>query len=137
MAKEKTEKPDWLEYSPKEIGEMAKNLANTGKGKSQIGLILRDQYGIASAKKATGKKIHEILEEQGIKEELPEDMLELIRKSVKVTGHMTANKKDYTAKRGYELTVSKIRKLAKYYKKKNMVPKNWFYSDETAKLLVK
>ncbi len=42
-----------------------------------------------------------------------------------------------SAKRGLMLTVSKIRALEKYYKKKGKLPMQWRYSAETAALLAK
>lgn len=134
------QKSDWVEYNPEELKEIIKNLYNSGKTKSQIGIILRDQYGIPSIKTITGKKVSQIIKELNIKsdkKELPEDLLSLIKKSVKIKKHLEENKKDNTAKRGYELTVSKIRRLVKYYKHKKILPENWYYSEETAKLLVK
>ncbi len=131
------EKADWVEYKANEIIKIIIDLANTGLKKSQIGVILRDQYGIPNVKTLTGKKISAILDENNFKEELPEDLLNLIRKSVELQEHLTDHKKDFKAKRGYELTVSKIRRLAKYYAKKKKIPESWKYSEETAKLLVK
>ena len=133
----KNKKFEWIEFSNEEIVEAIKNLANEGVSKSEIGMILRDQYGIPDVKELTGKTVSEILSEQGIKEEIPEDLLNLIKKSVVIREHMNSNKKDFTAKRGYQLTVSKIRRLVSYYQKKGILSKEWRYSDEKARLLVK
>lgn len=133
----KGKKFEWLDLSSEEIAETIKTLANEGVSKSEIGIILRDQYGIPDVKKATGKTISKILSEQGIKEEIPEDLLNLIKKSVIIREHMNSNKKDFTAKRGYQLTVSKIRRLVLYYQKRKILPKEWRYSEEKARLLVK
>ncbi len=127
----------WVEYKPEEIAELIKKLYNEGKTKSEIGLILRDQYGIPSVKAVTGKTISQILEEAGIKEEIPEDLMNLIRKSVKLMEHLETHRKDFKAKRGYELTVSKIRRLVEYYKSKGKLPAHWRFTEENAKLLVK
>lgn len=125
------------EYSEEEIVEFIVNLSNAGHSKSSIGTILRDQYGIGNLKKATGKTVSDVLTEKGLAEEIPEDMMNLITRSVVLQEHMAANKKDYKAKRGYQLAVSRIRRLAKYYIKNGKLPKGWRYSEETAKLLVK
>ncbi len=129
--------PAWVEYKTKEITELITNLANSGHTPSQIGLILRDQHGIPSVKSVTGKTIQKILAENDLAGDLPEDLLNLIRRSVKLKTHMEKNRKDFTAKRGYQLTVSKIRRLVKYYVKENRMPKTWHFSDEKAALLVK
>lgn len=83
------------------------------------------------------KTILQILSENGIKPEVPEDLLFLIKKAVALDEHLKKNKKDASAKRGCEMTVSKIRKLVKYYIKSKRLPADWRYSIETAKLLVK
>jgi len=133
----KIKKFEWVELSEQEIAEAIIKLANEGVSKSEIGLVLRDQYGIPSVKDVTGKTITEILTEQGVKEEIPEDLLNLIKKSVTLKEHMEENTKDFTAKRGYQLTVSKIRRLVNYYRKKSVLPKGWRFTEEKARLLVK
>jgi len=137
MAKTENKAFEWVDFSAEEIVETIKSLANEGVSKSEIGMILRDQHGIPSVKAVTGKTITDIYGELGFKEELPEDLLNLIKKSVTLKEHMETNTKDFTAKRGYELTVSKIRRLSKYYKKKKILPKEWRYTEERARLLVK
>lgn len=127
----------WVEYKPKEIEELIVNLANQGHSGSDIGAMLRDQHGIPSVRQLTKKTILQILNEGGIKQDVPEDLLALIRKAVSLKEHMKKNKKDCTAKRGYELTVSKIRRLVAYYIKAKRLPSTWRYDIETAALLVK
>jgi ribosomal protein S15P/S13E len=135
--KQKKERAVWVEYKPQEIVEMIVNLANQGHSASEIGIILKDQHGVLNVKAATKKTILEILQEAGIKQEVPEDLLSLIRKAVALDEHLKKNKKDASAKRGYEMSVSKIRRLTAYYLKKKRLPANWRYDIETAKLLVK
>lgn len=129
--------PEWVEYKPKEVIELIISLSNQGFSPSEIGTTLRDQYGIPSIRSLTKKKLEEILEENGIKTDVPKDLLNLIKKSVSLRKHMTDNNHDYTAKRGYQLTVSKILRLSHYYIEKGKLPKDWKYSAETAALLVK
>lgn len=129
--------PDWVEYKPAEVEQIILDLANSGLTSSLIGMTLRDQYGIPSVKKLTGKTIETILSEKGIEADFPRDLLNLISRSVTLQKHIEKNKKDMTAKRGYQLTVSKIRRLTKYYSKKSQLPKEWRYTPEQASLLVK
>jgi len=138
MAETKSEtRFPWVEYKPKEIEELVGKLHHEGKTKSEIGAILRDQYGVPSVEAITGKKISQILKEQGIKEQIPEDLMSLIKKSVKLLEHMEQHRHDFKSKRGYELTVSKIRRLVNYYKEKGVLPAEWEFTPENAKLLVK
>ena len=131
------EKPSWVELKPKEVEEAIVNLANAGHSQSEIGSMLRDQYGVPSVKAVTGKTIGAILEENKLLADIPEDLMNLIRKSVMLQKHSAKNKKDFTAKHGFQLTVSKIRRLVNYNKKKGKLPSTWRYSEETAALLVK
>ena len=46
-------KPDWVTYSNEEIEEMILKFTKEGKSTSEIGIILRDTYGIPSVKEST------------------------------------------------------------------------------------
>ena len=54
-------RPEWVTYSDEEIEEMILKFNREGKSTSEIGIILRDQYGIPSVKDVTGERITEIL----------------------------------------------------------------------------
>jgi len=136
-AKKKVIQATGKEFDSKEIEEQIVSLANAGHSASKIGLILRDEHGVANFVESSGKGIQQVLKENGLLGEMPEDLLNLIRRSVVLFNHMQKNKKDFSAKRGYELTVSKIRRLTKYYSKKDRIPTGWVYSPEQAALLVK
>jgi len=135
--KEEKEECYWVRMKPKEIEELIVKLANAGHTASEIGIILRDQYSVPSTKALTKKRITKVLEEYGLKEEVPRDLLNLIKLSVKQLNHLEKNKKDYSAKRGYQIAVSKIRKLAKYYIREKRLPSEWRYTPEKAALMVK
>ncbi|HLD57599.1 MAG TPA: 30S ribosomal protein S15 [archaeon] len=127
----------WVTHNPKEIEEIVLKLARQGMQSAQIGLILRDQYGIPLSKIFTKKKVSQLLKENNLYPKLPEDMLNLLKKAVNLRLHMEKNKKDYTSYRGLELTESKIRRLGKYYKNSKVLPADWKYDPERARLLVK
>ncbi|HLC36516.1 MAG TPA: 30S ribosomal protein S15 [archaeon] len=129
--------PKWVELNAKEVEKIIVDLNNHGTSESEIGMILRDMHGVPSVKALTGKRIGEILEEKGMASDIPRDLLNLIRTSVKLQKHMEKNKKDNVSKRGYQLTVSKIRKLARYYTETGKLEQGWKYTPEGAALLVK
>ncbi len=79
------EKPVWIEYKPKEIEELVVSLSNQGHSASEIGAILRDQHGVLDVRQATKKTILFILTEAGIKQDVPEDLLYLIKKAEALT----------------------------------------------------
>ncbi len=124
----------WVRYSPKEVELLIVKLSKQGMLPSKIGLVLRDTYGIPSVKLVTGKSITEILEKKGIKSELPEDLLFLIKKYVSEVKHFKNNHKDMTAKRGIILTRSKIDKLVKYYKRVGKLSPDWKFDVDKAAL---
>jgi ribosomal protein S15P/S13E len=125
------------DLKPSQIEELVVELANQGQNASQIGTVLRDQHGVPKVKLLTGKTIQDILGKHKLGGEIPEDLMALIRRVVALDNHMQANKKDFSAKRGYQLTVSKIRRLVAYYHEKKRLPADWRYSIEKARLLVK
>lgn len=128
--------PPWLKYKPEEVEQLVIKLAREGYPLSMIGIILRDQYGIPDVKQITGKKILKILKENNLAPEIPEDLLNLMKKAVKIRKHLEIHKKDYHSKRGLIITESKINRLVDYYKRKGILPKDWRYTPERAKILV-
>lgn len=129
-------KPSWVRYSSKEIEQLILKLHKAGESTSEIGIILRDTYGVPDVKAITKKRITKILEDNKVVLKLPEDLTNLIRKDIALMAHLEINKKDMPAKRGHQLTESKIKRLVKYYKKINKLPKDWNYDVKKAKLLV-
>lgn len=126
----------WVRYKPKEAEMLILKLAKDGKTASHIGLILRDTYGIPSVKTLIGKSITEILKEKQLLSEIPEDILALIKKSIKLEKHMEENKQDMTAKRGILLATSKIMRLVKYYKNSGRLPKDWKFDKSKVRLMI-
>lgn len=57
--------PQWLKLSPEEVKEQIYKLAKKGLNPSQIGVVLRDSYGVAQVKNVTGNKILRILKSKG------------------------------------------------------------------------
>jgi len=111
------EKPYWSNLKPKEVEKLVVELASKGIRPVKMGLILRDSHGIYSVKEITGKKIKRILEEKGIETE-SYDLVRIERRIKVLKKHLEKNKKDTRAKRGLQLTQAKLRRLKKYYKKK-------------------
>ena len=125
----------WLMYDKEEIKELILKLAREGKTNAQIGLILRDQYGVPDVR-ALDMKISKVTQEE-VKKEVPEDMYNLLVQAVNLHKHLQQSKKDNKALHGLHLVESKIRRLGKYYVKNKKLPPGWKYSIDRAKLLVK
>src|SRR3989344_294630 len=129
--------PVWLRYKPKEVELLIAKLAKEGKNSSEIGIILRDTYGIPDVRTLCKKKITGILKEKNLTTEIPEDLLALIRRSVAIRKHLEANVKDQTARRGITLTESKIKSLIKYYKATGKLASEWKFDPERAGFFTK
>lgn len=128
--------PSWLKYKPNEVEKLVLKLAKEEKSTSEIGTILRDTYGIPNVKSVTGKKINAILKENKVNSKIPEDLANIIKRIIAITTHLNTNKHDQTAKRGLQLTESKLRRMVTYYTKRKMLPEGWKYSREKLKLLL-
>ena len=131
-------KTDWVKTKRAEIDKVIVELAKEGKQSAEIGLILRDQYGIPSTRDSYKERIARIMKKHKVYNEvLPEDMYNMVKKAVNLRKHMDKNRKDYTSYRGLELTESKIRRLAKFYKRQGALPDKWKWDPEKAKLWIK
>lgn len=129
-------KPVWIRYTAKEIEQLVVKLVKAGKSASEIGVILRDTYGVPDVKTLTKKKISRILDENKISPKLPYDLVALIKKDIAIMKHLETNRRDMTARRGLILTESKIRRLTKYYKRVDKLSADWSYDRGKAKLLI-
>lgn len=129
--------PHWLNYKQEEVEQLILNKSQKGLTKSEIGTVLRDQYGIPSVKELTKKNINSILKSRGINEPLPEDLVALYRKAVKLHMHVDKQRKDKHSVRSMVVLENRIKRLIKYYKEKKMLPLDYEYSLETARLVVK
>ena len=127
--------PSWLSYKKAEVEQLVIKLSKKGLQTSQIGLQLRDSYGIPDVKMITKKSISQILKENKTYPEIPEDLQNLVKRVIQIKKHLETNKKDNVSKRGLQLTEAKIRRLEKYYKKNSKLPDKWKYRSDKAKLL--
>lgn len=128
--------PRWVKYKKDEVQDLIIKLVKEGNASAQIGLILRDQYGIPDVKVITGKTITQIMKENEVYPKIPEDMLNLLKKAVNLREHLKRSKADKHSKRGLENLESKIRRLGKYYVREGVLPKDWTYKPEQAKLII-
>ena len=131
------EKPKWVKYSKQEVEKLIVKLAKEGQSSSQIGITLRDQYGIPRIREIVPTGTVSVMDENKLSKALPEDMHNLIKKAARVRDHLEKNKKDSAAIHGVELINSKIRRLSKFYKRQGRLPQEWKYDPEQAKLLIR
>ena len=120
--KVKAEKPE----------KIIEELAKKGESPSRIGIILRDQFGIGSVRKETGKKMGKLLEESGSAGDIPEDLSNLVRRRAQLIKHNEANRQDMSSKRGQQMVEARIIRLSNYYKRRGKIPKDWSYKKAEA-----
>jgi small subunit ribosomal protein S15 len=128
-------KPSWQRYKAKEIEMLISKLSKEGKNGAQIGIILRDSYGIPSIRLLLSKRLGEYLDEKKLTAKFPDDLTALMKRAVMTKKHLEANTHDMHAKRGLQLTEAKIKRLGKYYKGTGKLPIDWKYDPRTLKLL--
>jgi small subunit ribosomal protein S15 len=129
-------KPEWVTLDPDEVMEEAVKLAKTGIASAQIGTRLRDSFGVPSVRAVTGKRMADLLEEKGVKPQLPEDLQALLKRVVHLQRHLAQHPYDHSNRRGLQLMESRIRRLAHYYRHRKVLPENWSYTAATAALQV-
>lgn len=119
-----------------ELKQVIIKLAKEGKTESQIGLFLRDEYGVPDSKSVFGKKLGEVFVDLGVGKEYPSDLIDLIRKAIALRAHLKQNTRDQHNKTKLSHIEAKIKRLVKYYRG-NKLPKTWKYDPKSAALLVK
>jgi len=107
----KIEKPTWIKMKEPELKKVIAELSKKNSP-SQIGLILRDQYGIPTTK-VFGKKLKAYLKELGI--ERNEDLENAEKKVDKMKEHLKNNITDRSAKHKLQHAQSRLNIIRKYF----------------------
>lgn len=131
-----TEAPAWSNTDVSEITSLIVSYAKAGKSSAEIGTILRDQHAVPNPRLVLGKRISQVMEEEGVSGSYPEDIMNLMKQAVGLIDHMSNNHKDIHNRRALELTEAKIRKLAKYYKSNGKLDSSWKYKRDQLRLMV-
>jgi small subunit ribosomal protein S15 len=132
-----SEAPAWSNTDKDAIQSLILDLAKSGLSSAEIGTVLRDKHAVPNARLVLGKRIAQVLSENGMGGSYPEDMMNLMRQAVGIINHLgSGNHKDIHNKRALEITESKIRKLANYYKGEGRLPDDWRYKRDELRLMV-
>ena len=126
--------PTWVNYSQDEIVATISKLAKEGLTPSQIGLRLRDEYGVPNTKTYLGKTLTGILEESKSGQPIPEDLGRLVERAAKLNEHLAMHHADRKNVRSLELLEAKIHRLSTYYKLNETLTPDWKYSVAVAQL---
>ncbi len=117
--------PSWIKVTPEEVEALVVKYAKEGHPPSMIGLILRDQHGIPLVKQITGKSIKQILKENNLLPQVPEDLASLLEKARRMRVHLSKNRGDKYNRHRLQLVEAKIHRLVKYYKQVGELPPDW------------
>ena len=127
-------KPDWITMEPKEIESLIVKYGKEGMASSMIGIKLRDQHAIPLVKPIINKTISDVLKENKLTPEIPEDLNNIVLKAVNLQKHLKENKSDSRNVRSLELIEAKVHRLSTHYKKKGILSKKWKYKSVVAQL---
>ena len=127
-------KPEWVKQSNEEIEGLITKYAKEGMTSSQIGLKLRDQHAIPLVKPIINKSITDVLKENKLMPEIPEDLNNIVMKAVNLQKHLKENKSDNRNIRALELVEAKVHRLSTHYKKNGDIDQKWKYKSVVAQL---
>ena len=128
--------PKHNSFSPSQVIDLIVKYAKKGLTESQIGIILRDQYGVPQVRFLTGQKIRRILKKRGVAQKLPEDLYYLIKRAIVMRKHLERNHNDIDAKFRLNLKESRIHRIARYYRLSGKVEANFRYTHAKATALI-
>tara|TARA_B100000287_G_C20430624_1_gene701341 strand:- start:145 stop:600 length:456 start_codon:yes stop_codon:yes gene_type:complete len=137
-----SKKPDstapsaWSNSDKKEVEKLIVELSNAGYSTASIGTILRDRYAVPDVRLVMGERISKILLRNDITTSYPEDMMNLMRRALRLIDHLNNNSKDLHNRRQLSLCESKIRRLSRYYKRNGTLPDSWTYKRDQLRLMV-
>jgi len=132
-----SEAPSWSNTDKDAIQSLILEMGKSGMSSAEIGTVLRDKHAVPNVRLVLGKRIGQVLAENDMGGSYPEDMMNLMRQAVGIINHLgSGNHKDIHNKRALEITESKIRKLANYYKSEGRLPSEWRYKRDELRLMV-
>jgi small subunit ribosomal protein S15 len=126
--------PSWLTQKQGDVFSLVVQLSKEGVNSSEIGARLRDEFAIPLVKPVLGKNITEILAENNIRRDMPEDLTQLVQKAVGLQKHLKAHNSDHRNVRSLELIEAKIHRLSRYYKRIGKLGESWKYAAVIAQL---
>ncbi|MDO8553535.1 MAG: 30S ribosomal protein S15 [Candidatus Micrarchaeota archaeon] len=129
--------PKWVDADKAQVQDFIVKSVKEGMPLAKVGIIIRDKFLVPSIRPFLGMSLSAFVKKENVLPEYPEDMLNLIKKAVRLRGHLKTSKKDVHNKVKLLHIESKINRLVKYYTASGRLPQSWKYNSETAALLVK
>ena len=129
--------PENLTLSNVQIEERILDYSKQGFSPAVIGEKLKKEHNVPYIKQVMGKRLSVILKEHGQAGAIPPDLMDLMRKAVKIKTHLAKNGQDMHNRTNLRRAESKIWRLSKYYIKSGVLPGTWRYDPQQAALLIK
>jgi small subunit ribosomal protein S15 len=129
--------PEGLTLGKEQIVEIISSYSKQGLSPAAIGEKLKKEHNVPYIKQAMGKRLSVILKENGQGSEIPPDLMDLMKKAVRINQHMAKNKQDMHNRTNLRRAESKIWRLSKYYIGTGVLPSTWRYDPQQAALLIK
>ena len=125
------------DFNKQEVEKAIIEYAQKGVPAAQIGQNLKDKHNVPYVKQYFGKRLGVILKENGIKNEIPQDMMDLLTRAVIMRRHLEKNHNDVHNRVRLGRVEAKIWRLTKYYKRTGALPTTWKYDPAKVALLIK
>lgn len=130
-------KPEGLTLSEGEITKLITEYAKQGKHQAQIGQALKEKHNVPYIRQIYKKRLNAVLKENGFKSELPQDLLDLLKRAITLRRHIEKNHNDIHNKTALARVEAKIWRLGNYYKNSKVLPSDWKYDPVKVALIIK
>ena len=130
-------RPEGLELNDEQIVRLVVDYAKQGMHQAQIGQKLKTEHSVPYIKQVFGKRLTNILNESGFKQEIPQDMMDLLTKAINLRRHIERNHNDVHNKTSLHRVEAKIWRLSNYYKDNGRLPSDWKYDPVKVALIIK
>jgi small subunit ribosomal protein S15 len=134
---EEGSRPEGLTLSDSEITKLIVEYAKQGTHQAQIGQTLKEKHNVPYIKQLFKKRLKVILKDNGFNSELPQDLLDLLKRSVTLRKHIEKNHNDVHNKTALARVEAKIWRLSNYYKNEKVLPSDWKYDPVKVALIIK
>ena len=129
--------PEGFAGTKEEIDEAIVSYAKQGIPQTKIGQLLKTEKSLPYVKQLYGKRLGVILKEKGYAPELPQDLMDLLRRATLMRRHLEKNHNDVHNRVRLNRIESKIWRLGKYYKASGVLDKSWTYDPAKVALMIK
>ncbi|MEM3227922.1 MAG: 30S ribosomal protein S15 [Candidatus Micrarchaeaceae archaeon] len=119
------------------IEQIIEGYAKQGMSPAMIGEKLKKEHGVKYIKAMMGKRLVQILKEKKLTGELPQDLMDLMKRAVILHKHLERNKHDAYSRTRLQRVESKILRLSNYYRREKVLPAGWKYDPLQAELIIK